>query len=116
MFLSSSSQAEAAAIAGVLAMVAAMVKVLLSVPVRESAAYSRGRDDEAIRCKAEIDQLRAEMRMTEAEVVRLRSGLLRLAIAADLSSHQRADIALTLGLNALPPLPPTLEPEGDKDA
>lgn len=83
-------------------MVAAMVKVLLSVPIRESAAYTRGRDDEAIRCQAEIDKLRAEQAATNAEVVRLRGGLLRLAVAADLTPAQRLDIAITLGLPALP--------------
>lgn len=101
--LLTSGQADAALIAGVIGIVAAMVRVLLLVPARESAAYVRGRDDETLRCKAEIAELRAELRATEAEVVRLRGGLLRLAVAADLTPAQRGDIALTLGLADLTP-------------
>ena len=76
-----------------------VVKWLISSPERESAAYKAGVADESSRCEEEIKELKAQMATQKKETEKLRNGLLRLAVAADLTPKQRSDIANALGFD-----------------
>lgn len=78
-----------------------IVKWLTAAPARESAAYKAGVADESARAGEDVAALKATVKEQQAEIVRLRNGLLRLAIAADLTVSQRADLAATLGYASL---------------
>jgi IMP dehydrogenase/GMP reductase len=79
-----------------------IVKWLTAAPARESAAYKAGVADEAARASEDVAALKATLKEQAVEIVKLRNGLLRLAIAADLTVSQRADLAATLGYASLP--------------
>lgn len=76
-----------------------VVKWLVSSPERESAAYKAGVADESVRCAEDVKELRTKIVDQEREIVKLRNGLLRLAVAADLSPQQRTDIANAIGFD-----------------
>lgn len=78
-----------------------IVKWLISSPERESAAYKAGVADEAVRCAEDVRQLREHSLKQDEEIIKLRNGLLRLAVAADLTPQQRVEIANALGFDPL---------------
>jgi hypothetical protein len=78
-----------------------IVKWLTAAPARESAAYKAGVADEAARAGEDVAALKATLKEQQIEIIKLRNGLLRLAIAADLTISQRADLAATLGYASL---------------
>ncbi len=90
-----------------------IVKWLTTAPARESAAYKAGVADESVRARDDVAALKATVKEQQAEIVKLRNGLLRLAIAADLTTAQRADLAATLGYASLTISHQTATPEED---
>lgn len=82
--------------------VAIVVKWLVTSPEREAAAYQRGLKDESSRCAEDIAALRAVVLDQQSEISKLRTGLLRLAVASDLTRDQRAEIADALGYRTMP--------------
>lgn len=101
-------------IAGLLSgtgVVGLIVRWLVSSPEREAAAYKAGVADEATRCAEDIRDLRKHALEQAGEIKKLRDGLLRLAVASDLTPAQRREIAEALGYDVmlkgpLPPKPP----------
>lgn len=82
-----------------IAVVGVVIRWLVTSPEREAAAYRAGLSDEQARCAEDINELREQYTIQAAEVTKLRNALLRLAIASDLTSTQRAEIAHTLGFS-----------------
>lgn len=79
-----------AGLASGIGFVGGVLKLMWSAPERESEAYQRGIADESARREEKEDEMRAELQQ-------LRVGLLRVALAADLTPKARAEIAQTLG-------------------
>lgn len=80
-----------------LAIVAIIVKWVVSSPEREAAAYKAGLADEQTRCQEDMNEQRLVTSGLTQEIAKLRNALLRLAIASDLTVTQRAEIAQVLG-------------------
>jgi hypothetical protein len=78
-----------------------VVKWLATSPEREAAAYNKGVADEHVRCQEDVRQLRAHTIDQAQEIATLRNGLLRLAIASDLTIAQRSEIATALGYTSM---------------
>ena len=90
-----------------------VVKWLVSSPERESAAYKAGVADEQERCAEAIKEIREESDVQKAELIKLRNGILHLALAADLTAKQRTDLAKTLGFDPIV-MAASINPEGEK--
>lgn len=80
-----------------------IVRWLVNSPEREALAYRRGVSDESARCAEDIADLRAQLAATNARLAEqqadnalLRAGLLRLAMMADLTPAQRAELGAVL--------------------
>ena len=80
--------------------VALVVKFLIASPERETKAYKQGGLDEKNRSEEEIKQLKLQIITQYAEIASLRVGLLRLAIATELTPEQRKEIADILGFKS----------------
>jgi hypothetical protein len=78
-----------------------VVKWLVSSPEREAAAYKQGVLDEQARSQEDVRILRAHAIDQAHEITLLRNGLLRLAIASDLTLAQRSEIAQALGYTSM---------------
>lgn len=82
---------------GILALI---VKYLLAAPERETSTYKQGMSDEHTHSVDEISGLKTRIKELEKEVVTLRNGMLRLAIATDLTAAQKREIANILGFTS----------------
>lgn len=80
-----------------IAVVGVVVKWVVTSPEREAIAYKAGVNDEQLRCQDDINELRGHAIEQAKEITKLRNALLRLAIASDLTTAQRHEIAQALG-------------------
>lgn len=80
-----------------IAIVGVVVKWLITSPEREALAYKHGVTDEQERAEENLAVLRATIEHKDQEITTLRNALLRLAVAVDLTTKQRLDIAQALG-------------------
>lgn len=77
--------------------IALVVKFLISSPERETSAYKQGGKDEYARNEEEIKDLKQRNAELYTEISGLRTALLRLAVATDLTPSQKKEIANILG-------------------
>lgn len=80
--------------------IALVVKFIIASPERETTAYKQGGSDEHSRSEDEIKELKSRCFDQEKEIISLRNGMLRLAVATDLTSAQKREIANILGFTS----------------
>jgi hypothetical protein len=97
--------------------IALVVKFLIASPERETSAYKQGGADEHARNEDEIKELKQRNTELYKEISELRTGMLRLAVATELSASQKKEIANILGFKSITQMNTEARQEtiGDKD-
>lgn len=91
--------------------IALVVKFLIASPERETSAYKQGGKDEHARNEEELKFFKERNEELYEEISGLRTALLRLAVATELTPAQRKEIANILGFKTTA----QLQTEAEKD-
>lgn len=81
-------------------LIALIIKFLLAAPGRETSVYKQGVSDERERYEDQINELKNVVAEQSKEILKLRNGLVRLAVATVLSAEQKQEIAKILGFTS----------------